>query len=422
MTQADATITLSVPPTMTAGYLVALPQSPPALDGRLGAAMSALPAPLDELAVQMHDRGLLTVESGSADEYPPLPIRFLEIFGAESAQLATAATAQGIIAVQAIDRPGWPPLGEWIARGVAATLGGALDGIVVDTFTPCVLDVAQALRSLPGEDGTIAMSRWAMVIHSPDENGSWFTTKGLGRFGLPELQTFGVPPHLAAPWGSVLSGIAGALLRTWVGALREADNATFVPVPSILAVTEEDVARAYATEGNGLGGEARVAMRLDPAAEPDDQTFLTVVPTEDFATSAGEFYAAVCANLFGATEGEIRYSKPTAAMDRAIADARAALPGARQRFLDDELPAGANLIVKHRLAARNRSEFVWSVVTAWADADLVQAMAMNDAELDPSVRIGRPLRIAADSIVDWGYWRDGEGVIEGGWTNRALGD
>jgi hypothetical protein len=85
------------------------------------------------------------------------------------------------------------------------------------------------------------------------------------------------------------------------------------------------------------------------------------------------------------------------------------------------MPAGASLIVKHRLAADHRSEFVWSVVTGWADPDTVQAMAMNDAELDATVRIGRPLRIAAAAIVDWGFWRDGEGVIEGGWTNRVLG-
>jgi hypothetical protein len=203
----------------------------------------------------------------------------------------------------------------------------------------------------------------------------------------------------------------------------------FVELPALLTVSARDVARAYGADTDGPGpdaadtsgdGSATVRLRLDPDTDPERPPFLTVLPPDDFPASAGEFIGAVCAALFGPADDEIRYGRRDDAMEAAIATARGALPEARARFLADRLPPRAHLMVKYGLHRDGRTEYVWATVTSWTDPDTVVGTSTNDAQLDPSGRVGRLVRIAAAEVIDWAYWIDGEGVVEGGWTTEVL--
>jgi hypothetical protein len=164
-----------------------------------------------------------------------------------------------------------------------------------------------------------------------------------------------------------------------------------------------------------------VGLRLDPAEDLDQQTFLTVVPPNDFPASAGEHITAVCDELIGLPTDEIRHAVSTPTMDAAIATARASLPVARERFLADSFPSYARLIVKHDLHVNGEHEYVWATVTAWSEPELVIGTCMNDAALDGRIRVGRPVRINVSTVVDWALWIDDQGIVEGGWTNTVLG-
>jgi hypothetical protein len=59
-------------------------------------------------------------------------------------------------------------------------------------------------------------------------------------------------------------------------------------------------------------------------------------------------------------------------------------------------------------------------VTSWPAADLIVGTCMNDAHLDRRIRVGRPVRVDVATVVDWALWVDGEGIVEGGWTNKIL--
>ncbi|GAB3811782.1 hypothetical protein GCM10027605_52420 [Micromonospora zhanjiangensis] len=93
--------------------------------------------------------------------------------------------------VDASYRPGWPPAHEWAARAVAAALAESLDADLIDVFALQILSPAVALRSLPDADGRVRLVDWLLVPYSSDADGLWFTTKGLRRFGLLELQAEG---------------------------------------------------------------------------------------------------------------------------------------------------------------------------------------------------------------------------------------
>lgn len=416
----DDLVTLSVPVGVASQYAVPVAAPP---DDAQAVAMEvalALPDHLAHSASLMLDEKWLTVETAPTGE-DSLPWRMLQIFGATDEDLAAVRTPGHLILVRAIGKAWWQPYHEWSARAVAAGLAGRFGATrVVDLFTPRVLTVDRAEASLPDEHGDTTLMDWVKIPQSRGDLGYWFTTRGLRRYGLPELQTLDVPGSLTGPWTNALSGIAQRLVDEWQAALEAEDRPSFVEIPAVFSLSEADVARAYGLKPRG-GGRARVRLRLDPAPDPESEVFLTVLPPDDFPLSAGEFIASVCNALWGAPEPDIRRRAHDPAMQAAIETARAALPRARELLGAHAVDLSARLIVKHRLPIEGGgNEFVWATITDWSSPDVLVGTSMNDAESDPSVRVGRPVRLAADDVVDWALWTDDDGVIEGGWTIRVA--
>src|SRR5262245_40381365 len=86
------------------------------------AAALRLPEPTGGIAQRMLNGSLMRVEAGPTDQFPALPMGFLEIFGAPAELLTKLRDAADLVIVSAAFRPGWPPMHEWCARGVAAML------------------------------------------------------------------------------------------------------------------------------------------------------------------------------------------------------------------------------------------------------------------------------------------------------------
>jgi hypothetical protein len=414
----DDAVTLSVPELVEATYVVVTARPPADVQAAARDAAQRLPESLRAGALRMLAGPLLSVTMSTVGDAPPLPVSFLGVFGASAAQLRDLDTATHVVVCQAVFRPGWPPAHEWYARGVAAGLAELTGGTLIDMFTPQILEPAAAVRSLPDPDGRVVLVRWVLVPQSAGDRGLWMTTKGIGRFGLPELQVLDVPPALAGAWTRVMSGTASALVRAWTRALQ--GEPSFVALPSRIVVGTADVARAHGHEP-GPDHQAELRLRLDPPDRFGGQAFLTVVPPDTFLRSAGEFLTSVSAALFGDPGSAVRRAPRDARMDAAIAAARAALPQARARFLDQTITGPGQLIVKHGLTGHaTQREYVWSTVTGWPDPGRIHAVSMSDAETDPTVRAGRPTSVDAATVVDWGIWVDGRGIIEGGWTNQLL--
>lgn len=221
--------------------------------------------------------------------------------------------------------------------------------MVVDTFVPQILSPERCFLTLPANDSQFRLSQWLLVFQSTSSTGTWLTTKGLGRFGLPELQVMNVPPQYGEPWNSLMNGIARRALIVWLDALRARGDAAFAEISAPVTVSESDVARAHAAEPRG-GGSARLRLAFDPASEVGLESFLTIRPPER--------------------------------MEKATATARSQLPAVRQRFIAGEIPLRARLMVKHRIVATDgseSSEYPWAYVTSWADPAKVLGNSAGDA-------------------------------------------
>ena len=417
----DDFLPVPVPESLDATYLVpvvGLPKVSPktaveALTGRLA-------EPVHGLARQMLDSPLMTVDTRLISEFPELPPDLLTAFGATEAQLARLAAATHLVVVQAEYRPGWPPAHEWAARAVAAAVAETVNGDVVDVFGLQFLDPAAALRSLPDEEGRIRLVDWVLVPYSSDADGLWFTTKGLRRFGLLELQTQGVPDHLTRAWGAVMTGAARRLLREWTEGLAGEEVPAFVQLPVLATVTGHDIAVAYGNpEQHGATAPVLLRLELDPATDPDADSFLSLRPPPGHPGPAGRYFAAACATLFAGIQPDVRYARPGDAMSKAIATARAGLDDIRARFLAGKLPAETQLVIKYGLPGDDGPEFVWAGVTSWDTPERIVGASASDAATDPTVRIGAPVVVEAADVVDWALL-DGTGVIEGGWTQAVL--
>ncbi|MFI7215064.1 DUF2314 domain-containing protein [Micromonospora maritima] len=417
----DDFLPVPVPESLDATYLVpiaGLPRVSPktAVEGLAG----RLAEPVYGLAKQMLDSPLMSVDTRTVDEFPELPPDLLSAFGATDEQLARLAAATHLVVVQAEYRPGWPPAHEWAARAVAAAVAETVGGDVVDVFGLQFLDPAAALRSLPDEHGRIRLVDWVLVPYSSDADGLWFTTKGLRRFGLLELQAQGVPDHLTRAWGAVMTGAARRLLRDWTDGLAGEEVPAFVQLPVLATVTGHDIAVAYGNpEQHGATAPVLLRLELDPATDPDADSFLSLNPPPGHPGPPGRYFAAACATLFNGIQPDVRYTRTGDAMSRAVATARASLGDIRARFLAGRLPDESQLVVKYGLPGDEGPEYVWAGVTSWEVPERIVGASASDANTDQSVRIGSPVVVEASDVVDWAVL-DGTGVLEGGWTQAVL--
>lgn len=419
------TLTLPVPEVLAAVYLV--PASMPAEEATAQARAALtrhVAEPLRGIVRGMLDRPILTMRLRPASALPGVPARLQEYLGADPAHIQAVSEAAALITVRAVAFPGSPPMHELAARAAAAALAAELDLPVVDTRVPHILAAGAALAALPGRDRLLPISHWMQVFLSAQATGLRITTKGLGRFGLPELQVHNVPPQLGRPCTMALAGLASRLLGLWWAALRGESRPAFVELPGTVEITGADVARAYNAAPGG-GGQAAVRLAFDPATDDRSDSFLTVLPPAGYTASAGEHLSGMCGALFGTGPPELRWVAPaTEAMDRAMSTARHTMPAARDRFVAGQLPSGAQLMVKHRVTGTGPQdqgeEFVWAYVTSWREPGMVLGNSADDAVHDPQIRAGRPVVIDADTIVDWAVWMDGPGIVEGGWTNEVA--
>jgi hypothetical protein len=421
MSDADDVVLLEVPEAVQALYIVPAvdPPDDPSTFLR-GLRVERWNGTLRAMLAKLLSGPMVPIEVRPVADMVPLPLDLLGAMGATDDQLHRVETATHYVVAVLRSQSGWPPVHEWMARALAIVIAERLDGDVVDVLNYHVLDIESATRTLPDEDDRVRLADWIWIDHSADSTGYWCTTTGLRRFGLPELQTVGTPPHVVSAWGQTMTGIAHRVLGAWSERLADDRHVAFVELPALVEVTRNDVARAYRRPLTADAGGATVRLALDPGATPAQHSFLTVHPPLSWSGSAGEYISNVCTALYGARPGGIRHAGPSKMMDRAIATARAGLTAIRRRFESGELDLHEKLLVKYTVTADRGTEYLWAYVTSWREPGHVLATSAADALYDPKVRAGRPVVVDALSIIDWAVEHDELGIVEGGWTQEAL--
>lgn len=175
-------------------------------------------------------------------------------------------------------KPG--PVHEWTARAAAGALAAESDLPVIDTATNMIKTADHLLGTLPGAEslaGTPGGFRLADWLATPWAEGT-ITTRGMSRFGLPELTVSDVPAQEAFVWAFGLYGIGNRLYSLLRAELRRGSQPAFLAVPADQFVSPAGIGTACGMPvgtGRGLPVQLSLDITTDLTAQvrvdtPDD--------------------------------------------------------------------------------------------------------------------------------------------------------
>jgi hypothetical protein len=346
-----------------------------------------------------------------------------------SKQLERLADARAFAVISATERASLIARQEWQARGPAAALAASLQAPLLDAQVPGALGAEDALASLPAmayegpTDMSIRMSPVPWVsfeVRRCLDGTNWALSRGMRRFGLPELSVGGTTRNLAYELTEILRAVT---FRLWTDlvmkaqATPEAEGLLHLP-PWLRIPTEMDIHRADLDAARGMPteGGTSTTIGLDLASFGPGESWLAIRPPASWAKGLEHFVSEVCHALSGFEEPHWDSMPRVGAFVEAMEQVRET----RRRFVAGDLPPGGQLLIRHDAGDTGLR---WARVESWPRDDQLTVRDVG-RELSPGGRPGVPVAVAAQAIVDWAIWVDGEGVTEGartessGWPDR----
>ncbi|MCT9932644.1 hypothetical protein N5079_20800 [Planotetraspora sp. A-T 1434] len=267
-------ILLPIPGSVSVTFVVAAPERPlsPAVAARLRA---SLPAGID----------LRIEEIGGGDPYLAPAVSRLSCPdcspGVDPLIAVLIERTDGHLSITCTAPPGWPPAHLHACAQLTDQVAELTGGIRLDADSPRILPGPWRPRSSPSPY-TFPIVDWLFVTCGPDDDGLYsMRTKGLPRFGLPDLRTRRLQRHHAHGWFHLFNGLAGVLVRRLFDDARLRPHGGVHALASDVVVSAEDVSVAHGWPEPDKPQEATVRLRHDVGAG-----YLTVLPPDGF--SGGE--------------------------------------------------------------------------------------------------------------------------------------
>lgn len=297
------------------------------------------------------------------EEAPEPPLAHLLARGTDPARVARLSAARWVVMIEGMEKPNALRPALWATLGAALALGDELNGEIYDL---AVGDLLNRRPQLP-TDGEVRLSEHMNALFSLDEDGlGWLTTKGMEKFGSPELQMIGIKPHDIREMHVILQACAEQM---WARVLQDE-----LEIPSELVVG------------------CRVAATYEGPSQPGASAFLTLTPEVGSRPSQ---------------EVVIDSELLEQAHQRAVKEFGAVA----SRFARG-LPTGTTLSVKVGLldpAQPGRVDFWWVQVRSWKGDTITGWLEDDEIELTP------------DDVYDW-QLESVDGRREGAYTDAVLAE
>jgi uncharacterized protein YegJ (DUF2314 family) len=337
-------------------------------------------------------RGGLDAVLRSPEEYPPP-----RLDGPEGERLRRA---RAIALFWGEETQAAPELGHLGALGAAWTAAREHRGLLFDPGRNKLLPVATDAGPWP-RDGRFVVRDHVDAQWSVDhETGrAWATTKGLTKFGLPELECHVRPVHVGRAAARFLHLAAGAFVEALWNRLRErpGEKGPLMVGPALALEGHEPV-------------ELSLRYRHRDGLEP----FVEILPPR----AADGWWESMTTRLFGEQE-RVEYPPPDdPELERAEAEARARLPEARRRF-QAGLGPGEKLLVKTAFPIGDGAhEHLWIEIDEWLGSTLTGRV--SNRPLDVELRSGARVTFDEQEVEDW-LIAHADGTTEGWFSRHALG-
>jgi len=376
--------------------------------------------PLSSAITDFRKRGLVLIEVVAKDELPEVPLELLESIGLPELEERVLGAATYAVLLRALDVNLAPRVGLWSVLAAACDVAHRLNGVVFDPEGLRVITLDSASKYFR-RNGAIAIRDHVIVPFSVDERGvGWMTTRGMTKFGLPELEVRDIPPDLLQL--SYLVNTTGQFLiehafRTIAAAKKP--GASGLEVPATIILDGSLFARADGGEWeqgeSGVTRSTSVSLRFPAVASAEGPPFAQIVPPPGVSDDMGVWLYASLVELLGPREGPVVHVETGGeAMQVAHARAVAELPAVKARFQAGLRP-GQILYVKHGFPTPDGSkEYMWLAVERWTAAGVVGTL-VNGPDDVPELQLGQEVEIDGAAIFDW-MIQLSAGRREGGYT------
>ncbi len=348
---------------------------------------------------------------GTRDELGggPPPLDLLAMFGARPEQLIKLENSTHVCLISnfgADDRGFWSVL-----AACHALMEKAVDALCFDP-------VRLSLRDPARVNGWLKVSEHIIVPFSVQDDGlGWMTTKGMSKFGLPEIEFTGVPPALANDLIDVMNGLAGYLVRL------TRTGRTELPLPDMLNFPVRELLESLREpDSSPVGDEldsftTRLGLTYHPPQDEEMPAFLTVHPPADFDHSHENWFYQVLEDLWGRKETLVNVEGDLLmqAHKRALEE----LPILKERFTKGLAPGEIAMIkCGFPYGEGNEHEFMWVTIEHWSEDKLVGLLS-NHPVHRTDLEAGQRLEVQEADIFDWTL-HDAGGSWLGGYTDSIV--
>lgn len=194
------------------------------------------PAAREQLASAIGDLRVHDLAPLRAAPIPPTEL--LRAYGASAPECDQVAAASAGWALLLRHSPHTAESGESAVRTAAVLLAHELEGVVVDPAIPRLVPVDLSAT------GSALSTDWHSFDHVDRREATDVSTRGLERFGLPELVARDISAAAVPAWDAILSGVAHLVMRRLRGA-EESRSDPGLDLPAELSLTVRDIAAAY---------------------------------------------------------------------------------------------------------------------------------------------------------------------------------
>jgi uncharacterized protein YegJ (DUF2314 family) len=397
--------------------------------------------------------GFLQPQIARRDQMPELPEDSLRAYNPGEIEECRFRDATHIALVGTQDVILAPRVGYWAAVAVARALATHfVGGVILDLEFPRLLPREKHLEDLPPQ-GTIHVTEHILVTVGPDGQRGHCTmfTRGMMRFGLPDLEMQDVPANLVKSMLLVVNGVAQYLVEQSTQAAEaceaqggeDLDELRHLEIAEEILLTRENVRLSYKKRGEEPQEALRqeeeqheqsetsaaeggvVPLRLALHLAPDSPPLLHILPPRSVTTSLPIWYNQLLSDLFGAASMRdiptlvrtAQTNDPTVL--QAQQESLKTLTQVKRRF-QNGFRSGEVLYIKHGfLLTSGNHEYMWINVTHWDESGEIRGQLANDPRSRLDLRVGQEVSLLESDVFDWLItYLDGR--TEGGHTTNAL--
>lgn len=373
--------------------------------------------PLKHVVAEFAKRGFASIEVLPASRLPELPIPLLRHLGMGELEERVVQSAKQVVVLTSQDLNISPRAGLWTNLATALGIAELLDGVVFDPDALRIID-RHAAAEWFSPLGLISAARHIIVPFSVSDSGlGWMTTRGLQKFGLPDLELQDIPPNLQR-LGIVLNAVAQFLVEAGFEATKATGDVSSLLVDREVTIDSSVIQRGLGKTADDVAADAEIIVGLEFDSTAGDFPFITITRPGNVLSDQGEWLYAVMKRLVPVDDVPRMVHSGSDEMAAAHERAVAELPQIRSRF-QAGLQPGEVLMIKHGFPTPDDDrEYMWVTVTRWRDNKIVGQLSNVPNDV-PSLSIGQEVTISESEVFDWVLLL-GHGETEGGYTNQVA--